>query len=829
MALAKYENTIFQTDSGRAYSGVVVEALSGGIPAQLYFDDIGTEAFQITSNPNGLFTFWVEEGTYDLRYSVGGVAVGTQDAVAIYNLVREIELAADTGAEGVGVASGETLQEFLDTVDQVSTNKANASALGVAGADTDMGAFTGSTIPDGSSGKAAIQAVETAVETKATAAALGVASTAADMGSFTGATIPDGQTAKQAIQALETAFEAVPSAATKANATAIGVAATDSNMGTFTGSTIPDNQTAKQAIQAVETAHETLIADSASTASAKGAGLVGFSQSAAYAASTSGKTLQQRFINICDHPFSAPTDGTSSCVAALNAIAALSATDLYIFVPAGDWTIDGQVLFTDKNVTIVGAGPGISRLRFTSTSGKVRFYDTSSSSVAKKFNVSNLTLVKDYVTSSLDGSVGIEAQWSYTGVIASWEHALFQNVTFQANGSTKYWDTAIKLIDAGVVRAINCRLDNAGAQASSSRAFFELERRNATNTCSFRFISCFAYGTTAGVRLTHATAPAGTIEGVYLTDCEFPGTRYAIYDDNEGTADTTRQVNDIKWIGGHASVSRAMAMFGYVSNVFIDNGNFTFNNLADSSPALEAGVVIRTFASSIGITNNRMFRGSGAATGKPAVLLPTEASVREVRITGNSIGAFGYVVDQTGTATKDPSRIFASGNQLGFSGTLASSTASGYFLNPPQTVAQSSVAVPLTGSTTETTLATISIRGGSLGANGRLRITTLWSFTNNANSKTFRVKLGGTQIWSRAESANLSAHHMIAMSNRNSASSQVTNSGSTGGGWGPVGASVATTAINTASTQNLTITGELVNSADTLTLESYLVEVLYGE
>ena len=164
MALAKYEDTIFQTDSGRAYSGVVIEALSGGIPAQLYFDDIGTEAFQITSNPNGLFAFWVEEGTYDLRYSVGGVAVGTQEDVAIYNLVREIELAADTGAEGVGVASGETLQEFLDTVDQVSTNKANASALGVAGADTDMGAFTGSTIPDNQTAKQAIQAVETAVD-----------------------------------------------------------------------------------------------------------------------------------------------------------------------------------------------------------------------------------------------------------------------------------------------------------------------------------------------------------------------------------------------------------------------------------------------------------------------------------------------------------------------------------------------------------------------------------------------------------------------------------------------------------------------------------------
>ncbi|EPR09758.1 hypothetical protein M527_06420 [Sphingobium indicum IP26] len=564
----------------------------------------------------------------------------------------------------------------------------------------------------------------------------------------------------------------------------------------------------------------------ASLATSAGAGLVGFSHSASYPASTVGKTLQQRFIAITDAPFSAPTDGTSSCVAAFNAIAALSAGDLHIFIPPGDWVIDGEVLFTDKNVTLVGCGPA-SRLRFTTTTGKIRFYDTSTGSVAKKLNVLNVTLLKDYAATSLDGSVGIEAQWSYTGVIASWEHALFENVTAQANGNTKYWDTAIRLIDAGVVRAINCRLDNAGAQASGSRAFIELERRAASNTCSFHFVSCFAYGTTAGVRLTHSAAPAGTIEGVYLTDCEFPGTRYAIYDDNEGTADTTRQVNDVKWIGGHASVSRALLLFGYASNIFVDSGNFTFNNLADSAAALEAGIIFRTYAESVNVESSRFFRGSGAATGKPTFLLPTRDNVRSVRIIGNSIGAFGYVVNQVGTATRDKNRILVADNQ--HEGVPSSSTSSGFFVNNPQIVAQSAVAASVTGTTTETTLATVSILGGTVGANGRLRITTLWSYTNNANSKSFRLRLGGTQIWSRAEGSSDSARHSAEMANRNSQSSQVTSSGSGGGGWGPVTATVTTTAIDTSATQSLTITAQLANSGDTATLEAYIVELLYGE
>lgn len=165
MALAKFEDTVLQSDSGRAYAGIVVEALSGGEPVQLYRDAGGSEpASQITTNANGLFTFWVGEGTYTIRYSLGGVTLGSQAGVEIYNLVKAADLADEEGAENVGVATGDTLQQFLDTLDQTSTQKANADAIGVSGADANMGTTPGTILSDNGTAKQWFQESEAAID-----------------------------------------------------------------------------------------------------------------------------------------------------------------------------------------------------------------------------------------------------------------------------------------------------------------------------------------------------------------------------------------------------------------------------------------------------------------------------------------------------------------------------------------------------------------------------------------------------------------------------------------------------------------------------------------
>ena len=109
---------------------------------------------------------------------------------------------------------------------------------------------------------ALINANETHIDNVATLS--GLAKDSTSLGTFSGSTISDNQTIKAAIQALETAVEAAGSATSLAAVvtdasdlqTLTGIADGNSDLGTFTGSTIADSTTIKAALQALETALE---------------------------------------------------------------------------------------------------------------------------------------------------------------------------------------------------------------------------------------------------------------------------------------------------------------------------------------------------------------------------------------------------------------------------------------------------------------------------------------------------------------------------------------------------------------------------------------------
>ena len=114
-----------------------------------------------------------------------------------------------------------------------------------------------------------IDANETHIDNVATLT--GVAKDSANLGTFTGSTIADSSTLKAAIQALETALElkAASSVVTEIDGnvddliTLSGVAENASGLGTFTGSTISDGANIKDALQDLETATENAAAGSA--------------------------------------------------------------------------------------------------------------------------------------------------------------------------------------------------------------------------------------------------------------------------------------------------------------------------------------------------------------------------------------------------------------------------------------------------------------------------------------------------------------------------------------------------------------------------------------
>ena len=116
---------------------------------------------------------------------------------------------------------------------------------------------------------ALINANETHIDNVATLS--GLAKDSTSLGTFTGTTIADSTTIKAALQTLETAVESKGNATSLTSLTTAvgdlntlsGVAQNATNLGTFTGSTVADNVAVKTALQSLETAVETKCATGA--------------------------------------------------------------------------------------------------------------------------------------------------------------------------------------------------------------------------------------------------------------------------------------------------------------------------------------------------------------------------------------------------------------------------------------------------------------------------------------------------------------------------------------------------------------------------------------
>jgi hypothetical protein len=143
-------------------------------------------------------------------------------------------------------------------------------------------------------------------------------------------------------------------------------------------------------------------------------------------------------------------------------------------------------------------------------------------------------------------------------------------------------------------------------------------------------------------------------------------------------------------------------------------------------------------------------------------------------------------------------------------------------------LAQSSVAVSHTGSVTETTLATITVPADTMGNNGRLRITAHWSYTNDASNKITRIRFNGSQLVSATNTTTAQQRQQIELANQNSLSAQIVSIPGAPTGFGTTTTAILTHTIDTSADRNITITGELADTADTITLQSYVVEILHG-
>jgi hypothetical protein len=121
--------------------------------------------------------------------------------------------------------------------------------------------------------------------------------------------------------------------------------------------------------------------------------------------------------------------------------------------------------------------------------------------------------------------------------------------------------------------------------------------------------------------------------------------------------------------------------------------------------------------------------------------------------------------------------------------------------------------VVLTGTTSETTMLTVSIPASLMNKRGRLNMLGLMNLTNNANLKTLKVKFGGQTLATVTSTSQAALGFSTWLLNINSETAQRNGN-------------ATSFTIDTTIANDLVITGQLANSADTLTLIALSVEII---
>ncbi len=150
----------------------------------------------------------------------------------------------------------------------------------------------------------------------------------------------------------------------------------------------------------------------------------------------------------------------------------------------------------------------------------------------------------------------------------------------------------------------------------------------------------------------------------------------------------------------------------------------------------------------------------------------------------------------------------------------------------PDIVATSGNPVSVGAVTTEQTLATITVPANAVGTNGYVVVFISFTQTNNANSKTIRVRFGGSAGTAHFD-ANLAntayLARLVYVANTNSATAQRGGSSlSNTVGFGAGSSTPVTSTVDTTASWDIVISGQKAVSGDTLTLSQYHVLIYKG-
>lgn len=149
-------------------------------------------------------------------------------------------------------------------------------------------------------------------------------------------------------------------------------------------------------------------------------------------------------------------------------------------------------------------------------------------------------------------------------------------------------------------------------------------------------------------------------------------------------------------------------------------------------------------------------------------------------------------------------------------------------------LAISQVASSVTGTASETVLASVTIPAGLMSANGQLEVFMLWSHTNAATARNLRSRFGtdplaGTIYYNPSISTTNTTQSFMIIKNNNATNSQYGFPNSTGAGYATSTGTLITSSWNTATTNHvLAFNGALTDTSQTITIEGYSITYIEG-